>query len=127
MSIEELEDGKEYVCASKGEAFKRIEYTKIDSKRSKRLSNCKFTPQPKIIHPDCVRPRIVTIIRNGLKPRKVSTTKVTSDKKFRNRHPKLIMLCVFICIRFCLIVIEYLLHIFINRNMHLVTRNQIMS
>lgn len=72
-SIDELEDGKEYVCAGKGEAFKRIDYNKIvDPKRCKRLSNCKFTPQPKIIPPDCVRPRIVTIIRNGIKPRKVS-------------------------------------------------------
>lgn len=84
MSIEELEDGKEYVCASKGEAFKKIEYTKIDSKRSKRLSNCKFTPQPKIVPPDCVRPRIVTIIRNGLKPRKVSATKIICNQKLVN-------------------------------------------
>lgn len=72
-TIEELEDGKEYVCAGKGESFKKLEYNKIvDTKRSKKLSNCKFTPQPKVAPPDCVRPRIVTIIRNGIKPRKVS-------------------------------------------------------
>lgn len=71
-SIDDFEEGKEYVCAGKGEAFKKIEYCKVDTKRSKKLSNCKFIPQPKIVPPDCVRPRIVTIIRNGLKPRKVS-------------------------------------------------------
>lgn len=71
-TIEELEDGKEYVCAGKGESFKRIEYNKIeDTKRSRRLTNCKLTPHPKVVAPECVRPRIVTIIRNGIKPRKV--------------------------------------------------------
>lgn len=71
-SIDELEDGKEYVCAGKGESFKKLEYNKIeDTKRSKRLSNFKFTPQPKVAPPDCVKPKIVTIIRNGIKPRKV--------------------------------------------------------
>lgn len=71
-SIDELEDGKEYVCAGKGESFKKLEYNKIvDAKRSKRLS--KFSSHtPKIAPPDCVRPRIVTIIRNGIKPRKVT-------------------------------------------------------
>lgn len=72
-TIDELEDGKEYVCAGKGEAFKKLDYNKIvETKRSKRLSNYKFAPQPKVAPPDCVRPRIVTIIRNGIKPRKVS-------------------------------------------------------
>lgn len=71
-TIEELEDGKEYVCAGKGESFKRIEYNKIvDAKRFKRLTNCKLPSHPKIVAPECVRPRIVTIIRNGIKPRKV--------------------------------------------------------
>jgi doublecortin-like kinase 1/2 len=74
-SLDDLEDGKEYVCSGKGEIFKRIEYTKTDTLRSKRLSNTKFstTPAytPKIIPPDCVRPRIVTLIRNGIKPRKI--------------------------------------------------------
>ncbi|XP_074029199.1 serine/threonine-protein kinase GL21140 [Leptinotarsa decemlineata] len=73
-SIDDLEDGKEYVVCGKGEVFKRTEYSKTDTLRPKRLSNSKFTVQninvPKIISPDCVRPRIVTIIRNGIKPRK---------------------------------------------------------
>nr|CAI5828378.1 unnamed protein product [Callosobruchus analis] len=78
-SIDDLEDGKEYVVCGKGELFKKIEYTKTDTLKSKKQSNVKFNVQntppsnpPRIIPPDCVRPRIVTIIRNGIKPRKVS-------------------------------------------------------
>lgn len=84
-AIDELEDGKEYVCAGKGETFKKLEYNKIvETKRlSKRLSNCKFTPQPKVAPPDCVRPRIVTIIRNGIKPRKVSVSFFCVNRKGR--------------------------------------------
>ncbi|KAJ8985732.1 hypothetical protein NQ317_014383 [Molorchus minor] len=74
-TIDDLEDGKEYVVSGKGELFKKIEYTKTDTLKSKRLSNTKFTihnvSSPKVISPDCVRPRIVTIIRNGIKPRKI--------------------------------------------------------
>lgn len=74
-NIDDLEDGKEYVCSGKGDTFKRIEYIKTDLNKTKRMSNNKFyaaSPvQPRIVSPDCVRPRIVTIIRNGLKPRKV--------------------------------------------------------
>ncbi|CAG9815807.1 unnamed protein product [Phaedon cochleariae] len=78
-SIDDLEDGKEYVVGGKGEPFKRIEYTKTDAARPKRPSNAsKFTVHhsnyqhaPKVVPPDCVRPRIVTIIRNGIKPRKI--------------------------------------------------------
>ncbi|CAH1105571.1 unnamed protein product [Psylliodes chrysocephalus] len=75
-SIDDLEDGKEYVVCGKGELFKKIDYTKTDTLRPKRMSNTRFTMHnvsvvPKIIVPDCVRPRIVTIIRNGIKPRKI--------------------------------------------------------
>ncbi|XP_018564518.1 serine/threonine-protein kinase GM11705 isoform X1 [Anoplophora glabripennis] len=74
-TIDDLEDGKEYVVSGKGELFKKIEYTKTDTLKSKRLSNTKFTvhtvSSPKVIPPDCVRPRIVTIIRHGIKPRKI--------------------------------------------------------
>ncbi|KAF5276882.1 hypothetical protein FQA39_LY06433 [Lamprigera yunnana] len=73
-SVDELEDGKEYVCSGKGESFKKIEYTKRDLK-NKRLSTSKCASLPthtnRIAFQDCVRPRIVTIIRNGIKPRKV--------------------------------------------------------
>lgn len=74
-SIDDLEDGKEYVVCGKGELFKKIEY-KTDTLRSKKISKEKCAVQttnaPKIQPPDCVRPRIVTLIRNGIKPRKVS-------------------------------------------------------
>uniref|UniRef100_A0A6P7FV37 non-specific serine/threonine protein kinase n=1 Tax=Diabrotica virgifera virgifera TaxID=50390 RepID=A0A6P7FV37_DIAVI len=76
-NIDDLEDGKEYVVCGKGELFKKIDYTKTDTLRSKRLTNTKFTLNsysnvPRIVVPDCVRPKIVTIIRNGIKPRKIS-------------------------------------------------------
>lgn len=74
-SLDDLEDGKEYVCAGKGEIFKKIEYSKTDHNKSKRLSSGRLSStvisQPRIAPPDCVRPRIVTLIRNGIKPRKV--------------------------------------------------------
>lgn len=73
--MEDLEDGKEYVCGGKGEIFKKIEYTKTDLMKSRRPSSARINnspnPTPRIIPPDCVRPRIVTLIRNGIKPRKV--------------------------------------------------------
>ncbi|XP_050294265.1 serine/threonine-protein kinase GM11705 [Anthonomus grandis grandis] len=75
LSIEDLEDGKEYVVSGKGEAFKKIEYSKTDTLKSKKVNrnnSCINTPPtPKITPPDCVRPRIVTIIKNGIKPRKI--------------------------------------------------------
>ncbi|KAK5650851.1 hypothetical protein RI129_001880 [Pyrocoelia pectoralis] len=72
-SLEELEDGKEYVCSGKGELFKKIDYTKTEALKSKRLSTAKPLTQTssRVVLEDCVRPRIVTIIRNGIKPRKV--------------------------------------------------------
>ncbi|KAL3276351.1 hypothetical protein HHI36_011734 [Cryptolaemus montrouzieri] len=75
-SIDELEDGKEYICAGKGEIFKKVEYSKTDTLRSnKKKSASKISPNissaPKVVPPNCVRPRIVTLIRNGIKPRKV--------------------------------------------------------
>ncbi|CAG9835704.1 unnamed protein product [Diabrotica balteata] len=90
-NIDDLEDGKEYVVCGKGEMFKKIEYTKTDTLRSKRLSNTKFTLNsyssvPRIVVPDCVRPKIVNIIRNGIKPRKMhyaddQKEKLSSDHK----------------------------------------------
>lgn len=72
LSLEELEDGKEYVCSGKGELFKKIDYTKTEALKHKRASVTKHTvPVSRVVLEDCVRPRIVTIIRNGIKPRKV--------------------------------------------------------
>ncbi|XP_045466039.1 serine/threonine-protein kinase GL21140 [Harmonia axyridis] len=74
-SIDELEEGKEYICAGKGEVFKKAEYSKTDTLRSnKRKSANKQqsnTSLPKVVPPNCIRPRIVTLVRNGIKPRKV--------------------------------------------------------
>ncbi|XP_017772106.1 PREDICTED: serine/threonine-protein kinase GL21140 [Nicrophorus vespilloides] len=74
-NVDELEDGKEYVCGGKGDTFKKIEYNKTDLNKSRRLSSLKLptTPSlPRIISPEYVRPRLVTIIRNGPnKPRKI--------------------------------------------------------
>lgn len=74
--LDELEDGKEYVCSGKGEIFKKIDYAKPEIVKGRRTSNAKFivqsNPPARISPPDCVRPRIVTLIRNGIKPRKVS-------------------------------------------------------
>ena len=70
-SIDDLEDGGEYV-ASSGDIFKKIEYTHTDSLRPKRTSSIKpNTSVPKPSCPDFIIPRIVIVIRNGLKPRKV--------------------------------------------------------
>ncbi|KAF5286607.1 hypothetical protein FQR65_LT12516 [Abscondita terminalis] len=74
LGLDELEDGKEYVCSGLGESFKKIDYTKIEVK-NKRLSTSKSITPPipptRFYFQDCVRPRIVTLIRNGIKPRKV--------------------------------------------------------
>lgn len=73
LSIEDLEDGKEYVVSGKGEPFKKIEYSKTDTLKTRRVNrnNSSISSMPRIIPPDCVRPRIVTMIRHGIKPRKV--------------------------------------------------------
>ncbi|XP_060526690.1 serine/threonine-protein kinase GD17699 [Cylas formicarius] len=71
--IDDLEDGKEYVVAGKSEQFKKIEYSRSDPLRTRKpnRTNSSVTSTPKIIAPDCVRPRIVTLIRHGIKPRKI--------------------------------------------------------
>lgn len=77
--LDELLDGQSYVCSGKGESFKRIDYTmaaapQVIADRLKRRCKARTSaePQPRIAPPpDCVRPRIITLIRNGLKPRKI--------------------------------------------------------
>lgn len=101
LKLEDLEDGKSYVCSGKGETFKKLDYNaqissrlntpdsnnslnasiKSTNNRLSRLFNETGSPygvtgngnSPKIINNEisAVRPRIVTIIRNGIKPRKV--------------------------------------------------------
>ncbi|XP_066159331.1 serine/threonine-protein kinase GL21140 [Euwallacea fornicatus] len=81
LAIEELEDGKEYVVSGKGEPFKKVDYSKTDTLKSKKvLRNCNsITTMPKVVSPDCVRPRIVTIIKHGIKPRKI--LRILLDKR----------------------------------------------
>lgn len=79
MSLDDLEDGKAYVCLGKGEAFKKLEYTQNSNAKKNtntlpKVKNNSPNPTSARVSPpgsDCVRPRIVTLIRNGIKPRKV--------------------------------------------------------
>lgn len=74
--LEELEDGKRYVCSGMGEIFKRVDYsvsstaiTKVKPSRSlTRLTSC---PNNSRISKNTPRPRIIVIVRNGTRPRKV--------------------------------------------------------
>ncbi|XP_052865214.1 serine/threonine-protein kinase GL21140 [Anopheles cruzii] len=84
--VDDLEDGKSYVCSCNNEGFKRIEYNvsnTVSSKNPNRLSRMIRTLSPvkngggsngtaplKEID-SVVHPRIVTLIRNGVKPRKI--------------------------------------------------------
>ncbi|XP_050082598.1 serine/threonine-protein kinase GL21140 [Anopheles aquasalis] len=83
--VDDLEDGKSYVCSCNNEGFKRIEYNVSNSTSTKNpnrlsriirpLSPVKNggsnggTPLKEI--DSVVHPRIVTLIRNGVKPRKI--------------------------------------------------------
>uniref|UniRef100_A0AAG5DHT1 non-specific serine/threonine protein kinase n=1 Tax=Anopheles atroparvus TaxID=41427 RepID=A0AAG5DHT1_ANOAO len=82
--VDDLEDGKSYVCSCNNEGFKRIEYnvSNTNTKNPNRLSRIirplspvknggsnGGTPLKEI--DSVVHPRIVTLIRNGVKPRKI--------------------------------------------------------
>lgn len=78
--LEDLEDGKCYVCSGLGESFKRVDYATTSAsskiKHRKSVSSVQSpesprTPPIRSCHPDFVRPRLITIIRNGTKPRRV--------------------------------------------------------
>ncbi|KAK6636632.1 hypothetical protein RUM43_010294 [Polyplax serrata] len=75
--IDDLEDGKCYVCSGQGEPFKRIEYLNLSSRKVKpgkpfvdvRLDiNSPRTPKTTS---DFIRPKVIILIRNGTRPRKV--------------------------------------------------------
>lgn len=77
-SLEELEDGKYYACAGLGEAFKKVDYSlplstsKIRPARSlTRLSSPNSNNSSIKGSVNSVRPRIIIIVRNGNRPRKV--------------------------------------------------------
>uniref|UniRef100_A0A1B6KKI1 non-specific serine/threonine protein kinase n=1 Tax=Graphocephala atropunctata TaxID=36148 RepID=A0A1B6KKI1_9HEMI len=74
--LDELEDGKFYVCSGTGETFKRVEYsvssasiTKVKPSRSL----TRLTPYLNSARStnNVIRPRIIVVVRNGTRPRKV--------------------------------------------------------
>jgi doublecortin-like kinase 1/2 len=81
--LEDLEDGKGYVCSCNNEQFKKIEYSATNVvKATNRLSRVIRSSSPlknggglngsvKKENASVVHPRIVTLIRNGVKPRKI--------------------------------------------------------
>ncbi|XP_041973651.1 serine/threonine-protein kinase GD17699 [Aricia agestis] len=100
-NLDDLEDGQSYVCSGFGEPFKRLDYEAATTPQSFRLSgpesldsaspsparannrlsrylqtngsNTTGNGSPRVspAGDNVVRPRIVTILRNGVKPRKV--------------------------------------------------------
>ena len=80
--LEDLEDNKSYVCSCNNEIFKKIEYSsnsviKIAARMSKNgrpsspMKNGTNGTSPAKDEVSVVFPRIVTLIRNGVKPRKI--------------------------------------------------------
>uniref|UniRef100_A0A6M2DC95 non-specific serine/threonine protein kinase n=1 Tax=Xenopsylla cheopis TaxID=163159 RepID=A0A6M2DC95_XENCH len=85
-NVDDLEHGKSYVCSCNNEPFKKAEYSHISNhaKTNNKLSritrpgspckngvsNCPNGRSP-TESADVVRPRIVTLIRHGIKPRKI--------------------------------------------------------
>lgn len=86
-TLDEIEDGQNYVCLCNSECFKKIEYSSVplNNVKNNRLSKLfrpasplknghhnngttviKLSERDSIVHP-----RIVTLIRNGTKPRKI--------------------------------------------------------
>ncbi|VDN05541.1 unnamed protein product [Thelazia callipaeda] len=75
-SLNEFEDGESYVCSS-SEAFKRVDYENA-REPTWCISLTGSSPMPLMVDSplkqepnDFVYPRIITIIRNGVKPRRV--------------------------------------------------------
>lgn len=80
-NMDELEDGKIYVCSSNGDQFKKVDYAILNNNN---CSNSNTLPRSgKIIAKSApvksnrtpnsfvVRPRIIIVVRNGSRPRKV--------------------------------------------------------
>ncbi|XP_036404814.1 neuronal migration protein doublecortin-like isoform X1 [Megalops cyprinoides] len=89
-SLEELEEGESYVCASEN-YYKKVDYTKnvnpnwsvnvkaqANQKGLQSLASGKATSEPKESK-DFVRPKLVTVMRSGSKPRKA--VRVLLNKK----------------------------------------------
>lgn len=75
-SVSDLEDGKCYVCSGQGETFKKVEYSASKVRRGSSLSGLPQSPagsiRPTTSVPVYVQAKIVTLIRHGTKPRRVS-------------------------------------------------------
>uniref|UniRef100_A0A1B6CC46 non-specific serine/threonine protein kinase n=1 Tax=Clastoptera arizonana TaxID=38151 RepID=A0A1B6CC46_9HEMI len=79
--LEDLEDGKLYVCSGTGESFKKVEYsisspniTKVRPARSfSKISSNPASTSSSVRNTsiNVVRPRIIVVVRNGVRPRKV--------------------------------------------------------
>lgn len=80
--LDELEDGKCYVCSGLGETFKRVDYSpnrtqtgKLKHRKSlpsmHQPSETTRSPASRTSLSDVIRPRLITLIRNGTRPRKV--------------------------------------------------------
>ncbi|XP_058806523.1 serine/threonine-protein kinase GD17699-like [Phymastichus coffea] len=75
QDINELEDGKCYVVSGQGEVFKKVDYSSSLVKRGSSMSGipasgAMMTKQINII-PIFVKAKIISLIRNGTKPRKI--------------------------------------------------------
>ncbi|XP_068188219.1 neuronal migration protein doublecortin-like isoform X2 [Antennarius striatus] len=88
-ALDELEEGDSYVCASEN-FFKRVDYTKnvnpnwsVNVKASASQKNMQSLAARAAIEPkegkDFVRPKLVTVMRSGVKPRKA--VRVLLNKK----------------------------------------------
>lgn len=75
QDISDLEDGKCYVVSGQGEVFKKVDYSSSSVKRGNSLSglpsSSTITSRQISTIPLCVKARIITLIRNGIKPRKI--------------------------------------------------------
>ncbi|XP_057677450.1 neuronal migration protein doublecortin-like [Corythoichthys intestinalis] len=89
-ALDELEEGESYVCASEN-IFKKVDYTKnvnpnwsVNVKTSASQKNiqslaARAASEPREQSKDFVRPKLVTVMRSGVKPRKA--VRVLLNKK----------------------------------------------
>lgn len=76
QKIDELEDGKSYVVSGQNEIFKKIDYYSTNVKKGTSLTGLtvKSNVDSKQTFPPLIyiKSRIITLIRNGIKPRKIA-------------------------------------------------------
>jgi doublecortin-like kinase 1/2 len=75
QDISDLEDGKCYVVSGQGEVFKKVDYSSSAVKRGSSMSGLPSSPAintKQIISNNLsIKAKIITLIRNGIKPRKI--------------------------------------------------------